>query len=39
MNKNETIVLRDKKAKREFLLEIINEKTMKVIRIIYAQNA
>ena len=35
LNKSEKIVLQDKKSERQFLLEIINEKSMKVIRISY----
>jgi hypothetical protein len=39
ISKNNSIQLRDKKNKKEFLLEIINEKTIKVVRILYAANA
>lgn len=37
IQKNERIVLKDKMNKRNFILEITNEKTIKVIRIIYPQ--
>jgi len=40
IDKNESIMLRSKKGKKhQYLLEIINEKFMKVVRIIYAGNA
>lgn len=35
INKSEKIMLQDKKSERQFLLEILNEKTLKVIRISY----
>ena len=35
INKSEKIILQDKKSARQFLLEILNEKTLKVIRISY----
>ena len=35
INKSENIVLHDKKSERQFLLEILNEKSMKVIRVSY----
>ena len=35
ISKNESIVVRDK-GKKEYILEIINEKTIKVVRILYA---
>lgn len=37
IQKNERIVLKEKSSKRNFILEITNEKTIKVIRIIYPQ--
>jgi hypothetical protein len=33
--KTERITMRDRKRRREFVLEITNEKTMKVVRIVY----
>ncbi len=33
------MVIKDKKNNKDFLLEIINEKTIKVVRILYIQNA
>eukprot|EP00347_Sterkiella_histriomuscorum_P015009 403358661 len=39
IKKNEQILLKDKKNNRDFILEIINEKTMKCVRIMNAQNA
>jgi hypothetical protein len=35
ISKNEQIMLRDRSGKKNFILEITNEKTIKVIRIIY----
>ena len=35
INKSEKIILEDKKTGRQFLLEILNEKAFKVIRISY----
>lgn len=35
ISKNERIVLKEKSSRRTFILEITNEKTIKVIRIIY----
>lgn len=37
ISKNERIVLKEKSSRRTFILEITNEKTIKVIRIIYPQ--
>jgi hypothetical protein len=37
ISKNERIPLRDKLNKRSFILEITNEKTIKVVRIVYPQ--
>ncbi|MFN9944926.1 MAG: hypothetical protein ACK56I_36210, partial [bacterium] len=37
ISKNERIPLRDKLNKRSFILEITNEKTIKIVRIIYPQ--
>lgn len=36
IKKNENIQLKSKKSKKEYVLEIINEKTIKVVRIVYA---
>jgi hypothetical protein len=35
ISKNERILLKDKSQKKSFILEITNEKTIKVVRIIY----
>jgi hypothetical protein len=35
ISQNEKIILWDKRSERQFLLEILNEKTMKVIRVSY----
>lgn len=39
ISKNERILLKDRQNKRNFVLEIFNEKTIKVVRIIYPQMA
>ena len=37
ISKIETFTLKDKKRKREYLMEITNEKTMKVVRFVYPE--
>ena len=37
ITKTKHISLKDRKGKREFVLEIANEKTIKVVRILYPQ--
>jgi len=37
ISKNERILLKDRQNKRNFILEITNEKTIKVVRIVYHQ--
>jgi hypothetical protein len=39
INKTENISIRSKKNNREYNLLIINEKTIKVVRILYAENS
>ncbi len=37
ISKTERIVLKDRQNKRQYILEITNEKTIKVVRIVYPQ--
>jgi len=37
ISKTERIVLKDRQNKRQYVLEITNEKTIKVVRIVYPQ--
>ena len=39
ISKTQTINVRDRKSGREFLLEILNDKTVKVIRIKYSEES
>ena len=37
ISKIERFTLKDKKRKREYMMEITNEKTMKVVRFVYPE--
>ena len=37
ISKTERVILKDRQNKRQYVLEITNEKTIKVIRILYPQ--